>query len=46
MKIWVIGRSYPEPSNNMMGSFEYEQAKMLQKNGEEGILPLLLTTSK
>ena len=35
MKIWVIGRSYPEPSNNMMGSFEYEQAKMLQKNGEE-----------
>lgn len=35
MKIWVIGRSYPEPSNNMTGSFELEQAKMLQKNGEE-----------
>lgn len=35
MKIWVIGRSYPEPSNNMTGSFELEQAKMLQKNGED-----------
>lgn len=35
MKIWVIGRSYPELSNNMLGSFEFEQAKMLQKNGEE-----------
>ena len=35
MKIWVIGRSYPEPSNNMTGSFELEQAKMLHKNGEE-----------
>lgn len=35
MKIWVIGRNYPEPSNNMKGSFELEQAKMLQKNGEE-----------
>lgn len=35
MKIWVIGRSYPELGNNMNGSFELEQAKMLQKNGEE-----------
>lgn len=35
MKIWVIGRSYPEPGNNMTGSFELEQAKMLQKNGED-----------
>ena len=35
MKIWIIGRSYPEPSNNMTGSFELEQAKMLRKNGEE-----------
>ena len=35
MKIWVIGRSYPEPGNNMMGSFELEQAKMLRKNGED-----------
>ena len=33
MKIWVIGRNYPEPSNNMSGSFEIEQAKMLQKYG-------------
>lgn len=29
MKIWVIGRSYPQDSNNMQGSFELEQAKML-----------------
>lgn len=35
MKIWVIGRSYPEPDNNMIGSFELEQAKVLQRNGEE-----------
>lgn len=35
MKVWVIGRSYPEPGNNMTGSFELEQAKMLQKYGEE-----------
>lgn len=35
MKIWVIGRSYPEPDNNMTGSFEIEQAKMLHKNGED-----------
>ena len=35
MKIWVIGRSYPAPENNMTGSFELEQAKMLYKNGEK-----------
>lgn len=35
MKIWIIGRDYPVPSNNMMGSFEFEQAKLLQKRGEE-----------
>lgn len=35
MKIWVIGRSYPEPSNNMTGSFELEQAKMLRKSGKD-----------
>lgn len=35
MKIWVIGRSYPELGNNMIGSFELEQAKMLHKNGED-----------
>lgn len=33
MKIWVIGRNYPLPQNNMQGSFELEQAKMLAKHG-------------
>lgn len=33
MKIWIIGRSYPEPGNNMAGSFELEQAKMLASKG-------------
>lgn len=33
MKIWVIGRSYPQDSNNMQGSFELEQAKMLANHG-------------
>lgn len=32
MNIWVIGRSYPQRINNMQGSFEIEQAKMLQKH--------------
>ena len=35
MKIWVIGRSYPLMINNMQGSFEHEQAKMLSKYGNE-----------
>lgn len=33
MNIWVIGRSYPMEINNMQGSFELEQAKMLAKYG-------------
>lgn len=33
MNIWVIGRSYPQMKNNMQGSFEFEQAKMLAKYG-------------
>lgn len=33
MKIWVIGRSYPQSNNKMKGSFELEQAKMLAKAG-------------
>lgn len=32
MNIWVIGRSYPQKINNMQGSFELEQAKMLAKH--------------
>lgn len=35
MKIWVIGRGYPTTSNGMWGSFELEQAKLLNRNGHE-----------
>ena len=35
MKVWVVGRNYPLPDNNMQGSFELEQAKMLAKHGYE-----------
>lgn len=35
MVIWVIGRNYPSPDNNMQGSFELEQAKMLARYGNE-----------
>lgn len=35
MKIWVIGRNYPEKNNNMSGSFELGQAKMLQRKGHD-----------
>ena len=35
MKIWVIGRNYPQKENNQQGSFELEQAKMLMKRGNE-----------
>lgn len=35
MKFWVIGRSYPSELNNMQGSFELEQAKMLGKYGND-----------
>lgn len=34
MKIWVIGRNYPAPHNQMKGSFELEQAKMMAKRKE------------
>ncbi len=33
MRIWVIGRGYPTVSNKMWGSFELEQAKLLERNG-------------
>ncbi len=35
MKIWVIGRSFPNKKNKNIGSFEFEQAKMLAKKGNE-----------
>ena len=33
MVIWVVGRNYPLPDNDMQGSFELEQAKMLARYG-------------
>ncbi len=35
MKIWVIGRGYPLPKNQLQGSFELEQAKMLARQGHD-----------
>ena len=35
MNVWVIGRNYPLPQNNMQGSFELEQAKMLGRYGNQ-----------
>ena len=35
MKIWVISRGYPTPENNMWGSFELEQAKLLARKGHD-----------
>lgn len=35
MVVWVIGRNYPLPDNDMQGSFELEQAKMLARYGNE-----------
>ena len=37
MKIWVIGRGFPVKKNNMKGSFEFEQAQMLARHGNEVI---------
>lgn len=33
MYIWVIGKAIPRKENNMYGSFEFEQASMLARNG-------------
>ena len=33
MNVWVIGRGYPTKFNSAKGSFEFEQAKMLAKEG-------------
>lgn len=35
MKIWVLGRNYPELGNGISGSFEFEQAKMLVRYGNK-----------
>ena len=41
MRIWVIGRGYPEKGNNMLGSFELEQAKMLSRAGQDVSYPVV-----
>lgn len=33
MLIWVIGRGFPDKGNNMRGSFELEQARLLSEYG-------------
>ena len=35
MKIWLVGRAYPNSNNNYNGSFEFDQAKMLSKMGHD-----------
>ena len=39
MRILVLGRGAPTKENNMLGSFEYEQAQMLARNGHEVYYP-------
>lgn len=33
LKVWVVGRGIPSPQNQMLGSFEFEQARALSKEG-------------
>ena len=40
MQIWVIGRGVPTKENNMFGSFEFEQAALLQRHGHTVIYPV------
>lgn len=46
MKIWVIGRGYPTVRNNMLGSFELEQAKMLARAGAEVFYPVVILSTR
>ena len=41
MRIVVVGRDLPSKENNMQGSFEYEQAKMLARAGYEVYYPYI-----
>ena len=41
MRIWVLGRGFPEKENNMLGSFEFEQAQMLARHGAEVFYPVV-----
>ena len=33
MRVWVVGRAMPSKQNNLMGSFEFEQAQLLARAG-------------
>ena len=35
LKVWVVGRGIPSKKNGMLGNFEFEQAKILEKKGVE-----------
>ena len=37
MRVWVVGRGIPSKKNGMLGSFEFEQAKILAKKGVEAV---------
>lgn len=39
MRIFVIGRGFPSVENRMLGSFEFEQARLLSGNGHEVYYP-------
>lgn len=41
MRIVVVGRGLPAKENNMLGSFEYEQAQMLARAGHEVYYPYI-----
>lgn len=41
MQIWVIGRGIPAKENNMLGSFEFEQAQMLERHGYKVYYPVI-----
>ena len=37
MRVWVVGRGIPCKRNGMSGSFEFAQAKMLEKHGVDTV---------
>lgn len=41
MYVWIIGRDFPQKENNMLGSFEFEQAKMLAMRGYSVFYPVI-----
>ena len=45
MKIWVVGRNFPTKQNQMLGSFEFDQACMLARRGNTVLYPVVHYTS-